>query len=110
MNKRLVIILVLFSAIIVFLDFRSKKLALSQNFSGVVQKVSYYGGKRDVKVRLSNGQFYILDLYVVKKDDNVKVGDSLFKKKGELDLYHFKKNSKGHYQFYKMHSYSSLFD
>lgn len=114
MNKKYnlfsLIILVLFSAIVVFLGIRSKRLALSQNFNGVVQKVSYYGGKRDAKVKLNDGQSYLLDLYVVKEDGNVKVGDFLFKRKGELDLYHFKKNSEGHYQLHKMHSYSSFFD
>ena len=112
MNKWYIklIVFILFLAIVIFLIRRSKNLALKDDFNGLVQKVSIYGGKGDVKVEFKNGESHILSLYSVKKEDNIQIGDSLYKRKGEADLYHFKKDSTGAFQFYKMYSYTTFFD
>ncbi|NVN18052.1 hypothetical protein GUA46_06850 [Muricauda sp. HICW] len=102
--------LILFLAIILFMTTRSNNIALKQDINGVIISESIYGGKGDVKVRLNSGKEYLLDLYSVKSDDSVITGDSLFKRKGEPELYHFKKDSSGAFKLYDVYRHTTFFD
>lgn len=101
---------VLFFIIIIFLINLAKNKALRQNFSGIIKKVSIYGGKSDIKVTLDSNEEFLLDLYSVKPESNVEIDDSLFKEKGRLELYHYKKDSLDHFYLYNIHRYTSFFD
>ncbi|MBP2833282.1 hypothetical protein J8281_13895 [Aquimarina sp. U1-2] len=112
MNKKYlkILVFIVFFVGIFFLIKRSKNLALNDSMNGIIENVSIYGGKGDVKVHFTRGEPVILSLYKVKKEDNVEVGDSLFKRIGELVLYHYKKDTSDKFFLYKTYRYSSFFD
>lgn len=112
MNKKNSVILVfsIFFSVFILLTISSNNKALNQNFKGITEKVYVYGGKGNIKIHLETGEEYHLDLYSVKSNDNLSVGDSLFKAKGDYVLYHFKKDSLNNFFLYKTHKYTTFFD
>ncbi|UGU18130.1 hypothetical protein LS482_09645 [Sinomicrobium kalidii] len=109
MKKRGIVIVCMFSLFfiaVILLTLRAKRIAIKENFKGVVKKASIYGGKGDIKVWLNDRSSHILDLYGVKKEDNIHVGDSLYKEAGSPWLYHYKKDSLGNYYLYRSHVWS----
>ena len=90
---------------------RAKNLALEQNFSGIVDEVSIYGGKQDILVKLKNNTSHLLDLYRVKEEDGIEVGDSLYKAKDKLTLYQYRwNNAKEKFELKKVYRFSTFFD
>ena len=86
-------------------------MALGQKFNGTVKQVNVQGGKRDIVVELDDGLSYVLDLYSIKEDDGIIVGDSLSKSVNELELYHYRRDQvNSEYNLIKVHRYSTFFD
>ncbi|PHR69242.1 MAG: hypothetical protein COA67_10965 [Lutibacter sp.] len=94
-----------FLIIVLFLNDLSKKQAKNMGFSGIITELDY-DGHENPRVKFKNEKF--INLLHFSFDNNPKriiVGDSLYKKKESLILYHFKKNKENKFYLYDEYEY-----
>lgn len=102
---KVITFIIVFLIIVYFALFFSEKQAIKEDFSGVVKEINYdaHGNPR---VKFSNGDF--INLLLFSFDDspkNIKIGDSLNKKKGSSLLFHYKQNENGIYYLFNKYSH-----
>tara|TARA_Y100000034_G_scaffold136654_1_gene214579 strand:+ start:154167 stop:154517 length:351 start_codon:yes stop_codon:yes gene_type:complete len=81
----------------------SKRFYKAMEISGVIDSI-YYGDKKEASVKINN-KIYSLYYFGIRKGEDIKVGDSLYKAKKEKNLELHSKTKTGEYictEIYKM--------
>ncbi|WP_055437343.1 hypothetical protein [Lacinutrix algicola] len=104
-NTRLLLFFILAPFAIYCLIRFSKNQSVNEEISGVVVELNY-DGHGNPEVKFKEGDFNNLLLFSFGGNErNLKVGDSIYKKRGEEFLFHYKKNDSNNYFLYRTYKY-----
>lgn len=101
MKIRVVVFIILFPIVVFLLIYLSNEQTYKQNFHGVIEGINFdIHNNPVVKLNLIENPISLLHFSFDNSPNSLMIGDSLNKKKGNVTLFHYRKNNDGIYFLY----------